>query len=74
MPLVVDADEPPTVSSLPYELDPVVDMVMSSVVILEPDLITPIAALDMGSFHNVFLPLPSSEYLCEAMTEFCPLT
>jgi hypothetical protein len=54
------------------DLDPVVDMVISSVGILEPDLLTPIATLDMCSFQSVFLP--SSEDLLEAMTEFCPLT
>jgi hypothetical protein len=54
------------------DLDPVVDMVISSVRQLEPDLLTPIAALDMCSFQSDFLP--SSEDLLEAMTEFCPLT
>jgi hypothetical protein len=54
------------------DLDPVVDMVISSVGILEPDLLTPIMALDMCSFQSDFLP--SNEYLLEAMTEFCPLT
>jgi hypothetical protein len=54
------------------DLDPVVDMVISSVGLLEPDLLTPIATLDMCSFQSVFLP--SSEDLLEAMTEFCPLT
>jgi hypothetical protein len=72
MPSVVDVDEPLIISSLPYELDLVVDMVISSVGILEPDLITTIATLDMGSFQSVFLP--SSEYLWEAMIEFFPLT
>jgi hypothetical protein len=66
-----DADEPLTVSSLPYDLDPVVDMVISSVGLLEPDLLTPIAALDMCSFQSVFLP--SSEDLLEAMTEVLSL-
>jgi hypothetical protein len=54
------------------DLDPVVDMVISSIGLLEPDLFTPIATLDMVSFQIVFLP--SSEDLLEAMTEFCPLT
>ena len=54
------------------DLDPVVYMVISSVGILEPILLTPIADLDMCSFQSVFLP--SSEDLLEAMTEFCPLT
>jgi hypothetical protein len=54
------------------DLDPVVDMVISSIGLLEPDLLTPIATLDMVSFQSVFLP--SSEDLLEAMTEFCPLT
>jgi hypothetical protein len=54
------------------DLDPVVDMVISSIGLLEPDLFTPVATLDMVSFQSVFLP--SSEDLLEAMTEFCPLT
>jgi hypothetical protein len=54
------------------DLDPVVDMVISSIGLLEPDLLTPIATLDMVSFQSVFLP--SNEDLLEAMTEFCPLT
>ena len=54
------------------DLDLVVDMVISSIGLLEPDLLTPIATLDMVSFQSVFLP--SSEDLLEAMTEFCSLT
>jgi hypothetical protein len=54
------------------DLDLVVDMVISSIGLLEPDLFTPVVTLDMVSFQSVFLP--SSEDLLEAMTEFCPLT
>jgi hypothetical protein len=72
MPSIVDADEPLTVSSLPYDLDPIVDMVIYSVGLLEPDLSTPNVTLDMVSFQSVFLP--SNEDLLEAMTEFYPLT
>jgi hypothetical protein len=54
------------------DLDPVVDMVISSIGLLEPDLFTPVATLNMVSFQIVFLP--SIEYLLEAMTDFCPLT
>jgi hypothetical protein len=54
------------------DLDLVVDMVISSIGLLEPDLFTPVTTLDMVSFQSVFLP--SSEDLLEAMTEFCPLT
>jgi hypothetical protein len=72
MPSVSNAYEPLTVSSLPYDLDPVVYMVISSVGLLEPNLLTPIVTLDMGSFQSVFLP--SSEDVLEAMTKFCPLT
>jgi hypothetical protein len=32
------------------DLDPVVDMVISSVGLLEPDLLTPVTTLDMCSF------------------------
>jgi hypothetical protein len=54
------------------DLDSVVDMVISSVGLLEPDLLTPIVTLDMCSFQSD--SLPSDEDLLEAMTEFCPLT
>jgi hypothetical protein len=54
------------------DLDPVVDMVISSIGLLEPDILTPIRTLDMVSFWSVFLP--SREDLLEAMIEFCPLT
>ena len=54
------------------DLDLVVGMVISSISLLENDLFTPIATLDIVSFQSVFLP--SSEDLLEAMTKFCPLT
>jgi hypothetical protein len=54
------------------ELDFVVDIVISSVGLLEPNLLTPITDLDMCSFHSVFLL--SNEDILESMTEFCPLT
>jgi hypothetical protein len=54
------------------DLNPIVDMVISSLGILELDLITHVVALDMCSFQSDFLPF--SEDLLEAMTEFCPLT
>jgi hypothetical protein len=54
------------------DLDPVVDMVISSIGLLEPDLFPPTTTLDMVSFQSVFLP--SSDDLLEAMTDFCPLT
>jgi hypothetical protein len=50
MPSNVDIDEPLTVCSVSYDLDPVVDMVISSVWLLEPDLLIPIVTLDMCSF------------------------
>jgi hypothetical protein len=43
------------------DLDPIVDMVIYSVGLLEHDLLTPVVALDMCSFQNDFLP--SSEDL-----------
>jgi hypothetical protein len=67
MPSAANAYEPLTVSSIYYDLDPVVDIVISSIGLLEPDLLTPIATLDMFSFQSVFLPL--SEDRLEAMTE-----
>jgi hypothetical protein len=54
------------------DLDPIVDMVISSVGLLELDLLTPVASLNMCYFQRDFLP--SSEDLLEAMTEFFPLT
>jgi hypothetical protein len=54
------------------DLDPVVDMVISSIRLLEPDLFTHVTTLNMVSFQSVFVP--SSEDLLEAMIEFCPLT
>jgi hypothetical protein len=47
------------------DLDLVVDMVISSIGLLEPDLFTPIVTLDMDSFQSAFLP--SSEDLLESM-------
>jgi hypothetical protein len=54
------------------DLDSVVDMVISSVGLLELDLLTPIMTLNMCSFQSD--SLPSDEDLLESMTEFCPLT
>jgi hypothetical protein len=54
------------------DLDSVVDMVISSVGLLEPDILTPVMTLDMYSFQSDYLP--SDEDLLEAMIEFCPLT
>jgi hypothetical protein len=59
-------------SSTSDDLDLVVEMVISSIGLLEPNLFTHVLTLDMVSFHSVFLP--SNEDLLEAMTEFCPLT
>jgi hypothetical protein len=60
------------VTSTSNDLDLIVDMVISSVGLLEPDILTPDAALDMCSFQSILLP--SNEYLLEAMTKYCPLT
>jgi hypothetical protein len=54
------------------DLDLVVDMVISSLGLLEPDLLTPVVSLDMCSFPSDYLP--SNEDLLEAMITFCPLT
>jgi hypothetical protein len=54
------------------DLDLVVDMVISSIGLLEPDVFTPVVTIDMVSFQSVFLP--SNEDLLEAMTKFFPLT
>jgi hypothetical protein len=58
---------------LPYpDLDLAVDMVISSIGLLEPDIPTLIEVFNMYSFQSVFIP--SSEDLLEAMTGVCPLT
>jgi hypothetical protein len=72
MPSAVDENEPLTISSLSYDLDPVVDMVISSVGILEPDSLTPIATLNRVSFQSIVLL--SIEDILEAMMRFFPLT
>ena len=61
-----------SIDSTSDDLDLVVDTMISLIGLLEHDLFTPVATLDMVSFQSVFLP--SSEDLLEAMTEFCPLT
>jgi hypothetical protein len=50
MPSAADEDEPLTVSSTSYDLDLVFDMVISSIGLVENDLLTPDAALEMCSF------------------------
>jgi hypothetical protein len=72
MPSTADEDESLTVSSVSYDLDAVVYMVISLIGFLEFDLFTLVATLNMVSFQSV--SLLSSEDLLEAMTEFCPLT
>jgi hypothetical protein len=68
-----DVDFPSSpMTSTSDDLDLVVDMVISSVELLEPDILTPNETLDMCPFQTDFLP--SSEGLLEAMTKFCPLT
>jgi hypothetical protein len=67
----VDFSSSPMISTFD-DLDLVVDMLISSVGLLEPDLLTPITTLDMCSFSSDYLP--SSEDILEAMIEFCPLT
>jgi hypothetical protein len=54
------------------DLDLVVDMVISSVGLLELDLLTPIVTLDMCPFSSDYLPF--SKDLLEVMTTFYPLT
>jgi hypothetical protein len=70
-PLDVDFPSSPMISTSD-DLDPLVDMVISSVGMLEPGLLTPIVTLNMCFFRSNVLP--SSEYLLEAMTKSCPLT
>jgi hypothetical protein len=72
MPSTIDEDEPLTVSLVSYDLDPVVEMVISSIGSLDLDLLTLVTTLNMVSIQSVFLS--SSEYLLEAMTKFYPLT
>jgi hypothetical protein len=70
-PNVVDFSPSPMNSNF-NDLDPVVDMVISSVRLLEPDLSTLIEGIDMYPFQHVFLP--SKETLLEAMVDVNPLT
>jgi hypothetical protein len=72
MPSTTNENEPLTVCSVSYDLDLTVDMVISSICILEPDLLTPITSLDMCSFQSVFHL--STKDLLETMIEFCLLT
>jgi hypothetical protein len=72
MPTTTNEDEPLIVSSISYDLDPVVEMVIYSIRILELELLTPIVDLDMCFFQSIVLP--SNEHLLESMIEFCPLT
>jgi hypothetical protein len=58
-------------TSTPDDLDPVVDMVISSIGLLEPDLPTLIEVVDMYSFQSA--SLPSSEDLLEAMIDVLSL-
>jgi hypothetical protein len=64
----LDENEPLILCSTSFDLDLVVDMVISSIGFLELDLPTPIATLDMYSFQSV---VPSKEYLLESMIEVC---
>jgi hypothetical protein len=70
-PLGVDFPSSPMISTFD-DLDPIVDMVISVVGLLETDPLTPIMTLDMCSFSSDYLP--SNEDLVEVVTEFCPLT
>jgi hypothetical protein len=54
------------------DLDLVVDMVISSIGILETYIPTLIKVVDMYSFQSIFLPY--SKDLMEAMVDVCPLT
>jgi hypothetical protein len=65
-------DDPLTIRSTSYDLDPVLDMVISLIGLVENDLLTPDPTLDMCSFQSIVLL--SSEDLLEAMIDFCPLT
>jgi hypothetical protein len=49
MPSATNEDDPFTVCSIYYDLDLVVDLVISLVGLLEPELLTPIVTLDMCS-------------------------
>jgi hypothetical protein len=55
-----------------HDLDPIVDMVIYLIGILEPYIPTLIEVIDMYSFQSAFLP--SSEDILEAMTDIFPLT
>jgi hypothetical protein len=57
MPSVADEDEPFIVSSVSYDLDLVVDMVISSIGILDLISLPLSRTLDMSSFQSVFLSI-----------------
>jgi hypothetical protein len=62
MPSIVDENEPLSVSSVSYDLDLVVDVVISYIRLLEHDLLAPVTTLDMCFFHQVKIswnPWPS---------------
>jgi hypothetical protein len=63
--------EPLTVCSTSFDLDLVAYMVICSIGILESDLPTPIATLNMYSFWSIVLSF--NEDLLEAMIKVCPL-
>jgi len=71
-PSVVDKDEPLTVSLVSYYLDMVVDMVISLIGILEPDISALIEVVDMFSLQSIFIP--SSKDILENMIDIFPLT
>jgi hypothetical protein len=50
MPSTANEDETLTVCSISYDLDLLVVMVISSVGLLEPEILTPIATLNICSF------------------------
>ena len=68
---VTDANEPLTVCSTSFDLDPVIDM-EKSMGLFERDVPISFESLDMCSFQRIVLP--SNEDLLEAMIEECPLT
>ena len=68
---VTDVNEPLTVCSSSFDLDPVIDM-ENSMGLFERDVLIPFESLDMYSFQRTILP--SDEDLLEAMIKVCPLT
>jgi hypothetical protein len=72
IPFTINENESLIICSTSYDPYLVVDMVISLMGLLDPNLPTPIVALDMYSFQSIVVS--SNEYLLEYLIEVCTLT